>query len=1119
MRKMHDRTIFWIIVPIAAAIAAVVSALPSTITQITSFSFLPHGFCYMWNKQLLTLHVVSDSLIFLSYLAISCAIAWLLRRERQHLPFAWIFVAFGAFIVACGLTHAMDVVALWIPLYWLAGDIKLITAIASVITAVALPLLVPKVGQVLRQAATSRLNELRFLGAAESSLDCLYLADAARDANGEIEDFVFTYVNGNAARLVTPPIEELIGGRMCELFPVNRKIGIFDKYKHVVLTGEPFIGEFAIQEENIRTAWLRVQAAKLGDGVAITASDITERKRKDEVIRKSAALLERTGRLTDTGGWEVDLITSEVFWSAELYRIHGVAPDYRPTLAEGIEFYVPEDRDRIRAAVEKATACGDGFDMECTILRRDGTQVPVRVVGTAEFQNGKPVRLNGALKDISQQVAERVALTAAKDRLSLAADSGGIGIWDWEIAPDHLSWDHWMYRLYGMEPRDNTEAYELWRQRVHPEDIESIERHIRDAMAGVEALNCEFRIVWDDGSVHHIRATGLVTHNEAGQPVRMVGTNADVTARKEGELELAKLADFMHSIISSSPFATIVTNLAGVITSMNPAAERMLWYRREDLIDQQTPMVLLNAQEVANRSAALSEELHMTVEPGFGVLTANPRRGRLEEAEWQLIRRDGARIDAQLTVSALTDSKSVIVGYILIAYDITERKRAQEYIAHLAHHDAMTGLPTRTLFRDRLDAALAGAARCQRKVGVLMIDLDNFKRINDLMGHHVGDELLIVIAKRLRNCVRASDTVARMGGDEFTVVLDELSAAEDAELVAEKIVREIAMPVSIGSHVIHPTASIGVSVYPETGLTTEALLMNADAAMYRTKAEGRNGRRIYSRELESAAARKRALQECLNQALALNEFELVYQPQICMKTGMVNGLEALLRWRSDKLGVVMPGEFIELAEENGMIVPIGEWVLRTACRQGRQLQLAVGRALTIAVNISPRQFQQNDLPQMIGNILAESGLSASSLELEITENVLIGDLPRPRALLEQIRSLGVRIAIDDFGTGFSSMSYILRIRVDRLKIDQSFIRGMELDPDSHAVTRAVVALAKGLHIPVVAEGVETAAHRDMLLGEGCDEAQGYFYSRPRPMEDICAAILAIEHPEAVAAMA
>ncbi len=618
---------------------------------------------------------------------------------------------------------------------------------------------------------------------------------------------------------------------------------------------------------------------------------------------------------------------------------------------------------------------------------------------------------------------------------------------------------------------------------------------------------------FSDAPGHCTAVLSLREMNGLGEGVLcMVVTN--ITGIKENEQKLRSLTAFMQSILASSPFATIVTDLTGTMTSVNPAAQRMLGYQEEELTHRETPLLLLDPDELCQRAVVLSAELGQAIEPGMDVLTAKPRRGLVEEAEWKLLRKDGSDFDAQLTFCGLTDAGGKLVGLILIAYDITERKKAQEHISHLAHHDALTGLPTRTLLRDRLGLALNRARRYGRKVGLLMVDIDNFKRINDLFGHQAGDSLLMAVAQRLQNCVRTSDTVARMGGDEFIILLDELRSVEDGEFVAEKLAEQLALPVEIGSRSITTTASIGICVYPDNGDTAEFLLKNADAAMYRAKAEGRNRYQSFTQELASSASRKRQLENALSHALVEKEFELVYQPQISMRTGEVTGVEALLRWRSGKLGLVMPNDFIPLAEESGLIVPIGEWVIRTACRQGRELQLQIGRPLTIAVNVSPRQFQQNSLPQVIAEALREANLGSDCLELEITENILVGDLPRPMAVLERVRSLGVRIALDDFGTGFSSMSYILRFRVDRLKIDQSFIRKMTTDSPSLAITSAVIALSRGLNIPVIAEGVETDVHRDLLLAERCWEGQGYFYSRPVSMDNLPAVISAIEQSDA-----
>jgi diguanylate cyclase (GGDEF)-like protein len=611
-----------------------------------------------------------------------------------------------------------------------------------------------------------------------------------------------------------------------------------------------------------------------------------------------------------------------------------------------------------------------------------------------------------------------------------------------------------------------------------------------------EPLEQDFPV--DDPSIVATWLHHLVVKIEDGIAI----TATDISAHKENELKLARLISFTQSIVSSSPFATIVTDTKGIITSINPAAERMLWYSNEELVGRETPLILLSPQAVASRAASLSDELCIHVAPGIDVLKAKPERGLIEEAEWEFFRRDGSHFDVQLTVSSLTDAAGEIIGLILIAYDITERKRTEDYISHLAHHDALTKLPTRMLLHDRLAVALSRAGRYGHKVGLLMIDLDNFKRVNDLMGHHMGDELLVSVANCLLNTVRTSDTVARMGGDEFVIVLDDLHTIEEAEVLAAKLIETLRSPIVLGNQTLTPTASIGICLYPDNADSAESMLKNADAAMYQMKSEGRNGYQSFTLDMASAASRKRLLEAGLHHALARNEMELVYQPQISMSTGKVTGVEALLRWNSSRLGTVMPAEFIPLAEESGLIVPIGEWVLRTACRCGKELQLDMGEPLTIAVNISPRQFQHDSLPRVIREAIAECNLDPTTLELEITENILVSESPKAMAILEEVRSLGVRVAIDDFGTGFSSMSYIMRFRVDRLKIDQSFIRNMTTDSDSRAITSAVIALASGLNITVVAEGVETDAHRDLLLSKGCDEAQGYLYSQPVPYDGL-----------------
>ncbi|HEV7705085.1 MAG TPA: EAL domain-containing protein [Gemmatimonadaceae bacterium] len=795
---------------------------------------------------------LSDALLFLAFASLSVVLLWTVHHERRRLPLVWLFLALSLVIAAIGFVHAMQLASLAFPIATLAMALRFITALTAASAAIALPSFVPKIAALLDRGETAYRNERRFLAACESTNDAFMILESVRNDAGEIVDFEFAFANAHTAALLCTTTESLIGKSLCKEFPINRTGGFFEKYKHVVESGQRIEEEFHIDSANINARWLRYQVRRLDDGVAI---------------------------------------------------------------------------------------------------------------------------------------------------------------------------------------------------------------------------NC-----------------------------------TNIGARKETELKLEKLATFKQSIVASSPFATIVTDLDGTITSFNPAAERMLWFSRDDLIDIRTPLILIDPHELAKRASVLTEELGELILPGMAVLHARPDRGMVEEAEWKFIRVDGSVVDVQLTVSPLTAVDGEFVGLIMVAYDITERKRNDEYISHVAHHDALTGLPTRTLFHDRIEVALTAASRTGKKVALLMIDLDGFKEVNDVMGHHVGDEMLIHVSRLLVDSVRASDTVARMGGDEFVILLDDVNSVHNAESIAAKILRSLQQPFRIGTHMLTASASLGICICPESGGTVESLLNNADTAMYRAKAEGKNGFQVFTNDMESESSRRRQLGVGLRHAVRLCELDLVYQPQVCMRTGNVTGVEALLRWTSSTMGLVMPTEFIPIAEESGLIVPIGEWVLRTACREGKKLQIETGMLLTIAVNISPRQFQQENLPLLIAGILQECDLSPSSLELEITENILVNDSAKAMRILKEVRALGVHVAIDDFGTGYSSMTYILRFPVDRIKIDQSFVRNMTLNPASNAVTNAVIALASGLHIKVVAEGVESAAHRDLLASKGCDEAQGYFYSEPIPMAGMRALI-------------
>jgi len=522
------------------------------------------------------------------------------------------------------------------------------------------------------------------------------------------------------------------------------------------------------------------------------------------------------------------------------------------------------------------------------------------------------------------------------------------------------------------------------------------------------------------------------------------------------------------------------------IVVCNRRFEELFAYDAGELVGQSTSVLYQNEEEFSRMEGQAYQEL---------------ARGNNFNRTLKLIKRGGAHLWAEVAGRAI-DPKTAQDGSIWIFTDVTDRKNAEQKIEFIAYHDALTDLPNWLLAQDRFQQAAAYAERTQCKIALLCLDLDNFKTINDSLGHAIGDGVIKEVAARLVGCVRDTDTVSRQGGDEFIIVLPNLREPEAGAAVLVKLMERLREPYSIGDHELNTSVSVGVAIYPDDGTEFDTLRKKADMAMYRAKAAGRNTYQFFDEQMNVEAVEQLRMRNGLRRALDRQEFVLHYQPQIDLRTGALDGVEALIRWRHPELGMISPARFIPIAEESGLIVPIGQWVLREACRQAVGWHTTTGAKISVAVNLSALQFKRDDLEQSVVAALEESGIAPALLELELTESILISDTQSVLATVQRLKALGVQLSIDDFGTGYSSLSYLKRFNVDRLKIDQSFVRDLATDREDAAIVHAIIQMAHSLGLSTIAEGVEDAAALERLRSYGCDMAQGYFFARPMPAEEL-----------------
>ncbi|MED4584571.1 EAL domain-containing protein [Brevibacillus choshinensis] len=593
----------------------------------------------------------------------------------------------------------------------------------------------------------------------------------------------------------------------------------------------------------------------------------------------------------------------------------------------------------------------------------------------------------------------------------------------------------------------------------------------------------EIRNKAKDDSLYWVDTTIVPFVNQSGKIYQYVSIRSDITARKQMEEDVLKSEEKYRIIAENTSDIISMINADGDFLYLSPS-HKTLW--EHDVPDEQIQNLL---EWIAEEDREImGYAIRYTYSTGKGYMAECRIKTKRETPIW-----------TESKINPIIDEEGNVSSLILVTRDITERKQSEETIHHLAYHDALTDLPNRRMYVQQLTKEIMQAKRFQSNMAVLFLDMDRFKDINDSFGHDVGDMLLIEVAKRLQACVQPGDIVARLGGDEFTILLCQLTDSKQAEDVAELIMSQLQKPFELNGHLATISSSIGIAMFPQDGENAEDLLKRADTALYSVKSQGRNGYSLFDPTMEAKSLERILMENELRKAIEHEQFQVYYQPKMDIGSQILTGMEALVRWVHPELGVISPGKFIPIAEESGMIIELGEWILKEACKQNKKWH-DQGHLLKVSVNLSARQIFQKDLVEMVTSTLEELELSSEWLELEITESIFV-KMEEATVVLQQLRGAGIHISIDDFGTGYSSFSYIKRLPVDTIKIDASFIRDIHHNQESQAIVKAIVTIADSLQMNVIAEGIELDDQVEALQQNGCIHGQGYLFSKPLATED------------------